>query len=121
MESDTEEELAPLFEKAIQDFNEIDALFQTMLGKLDTATTPLIHRRMEPLNDAICQWCMAKGIQEELTPATWFKALLGSAIHIEIETRMITFSETDCHLWGRTHISFFDILRNIPLWFRCTL
>jgi hypothetical protein len=118
MESETEEEVAPLFENAVQELDEIETLFQAMLGKLDSATTPLIHRRMEPLNDAVRQWCATKEILDGLTTAKWFKALLGSAIHIEIDARMITFSEADSHLWDGTQVTFFDLLRNIPSWFR---
>ena len=118
MESETEEEVAPLFETAVQELNEIETLFQAMLGKLDSATTPLIHRRMEPLNDAVRQWCATKEILDGLTAAKWFKALLGSAIHIEIEARMVTFSQADSDLWGGTQVTFFDLLRNIPSWFR---
>lgn len=117
MDSDTEESTT-LLQTLPQELDEIERTFHAMLGKLETATTPLIHRRIEPLNDAVCQWCMTMGILDGLTTAKWFKALLSSAIHITIDTRMVTFSEADSHLWGGTQVSFFDLLRNIPTWFR---
>jgi len=115
--SEEPEEVAPQLEAVATLLAEAVALMQGAPEKLQAASTRYMDRPIVPLNDAVRSWCVDQGILEGLTIAIWFRALLASAKQIVFDTRMVVFADGAVAVWGAEKLSFFDLVRNIPVWF----
>ena len=89
---------------------------KSICRRINDDTTRWLDTPMKPKKH-ILSWIRRHGVPARPTARQFIAAVFANATEMNLETRMLTFSETDAVLWGRQQISLFEIIEAMPTLF----
>lgn len=95
---------------------EVHRHVKSICRRINDDTTHWLDSPMKPKRHA-ASWIRRHGIPARPTVREFIGAVFAAATQMNLETRMLTFSEADAALWGRPEISVFDLIEALPTLF----